>query len=93
MLSFAEIGSAAMLSRATAGIVGGVAVFLTPGSPAAVRLALDRLILPELAHLVGELRRSPTRSDAGGGAGAPDASSSPPRDTPLHEGHGHRHRH
>jgi molybdopterin adenylyltransferase len=89
MLSFAEIGSAAMLSRATAGMVGGVAMFLTPGSPAAVRLALDRLILPELAHLVGELRRSPTGPDAGGGA--PGASS--PRDTPAHEGHGHRHRH
>ena len=51
MLSFAEVGPAAMLSRATAGVVGGVAVFLMPGSPAAVRLAMERLILPELgAH-------------------------------------------
>ncbi|MES1204325.1 MAG: MogA/MoaB family molybdenum cofactor biosynthesis protein [Pseudomonadota bacterium] len=58
-LSFAEIGPAAMLSRATAGIVGGTAVFLMPGSPAAIRLAMDRLILPELSHLIGELRRSP----------------------------------
>jgi molybdenum cofactor biosynthesis protein B len=57
MLSFAEIGSAAMLSRASAGIVHGVPVFVMPGSPAAVRLALGRLILPELGHLVAELRR------------------------------------
>lgn len=59
MLSFAEIGPAAMLSRACAGVIdGGVAVFLMPGSPAAIRLALQRLILPELGHLVSELRRS-----------------------------------
>lgn len=57
MLSFAEIGSAAMLSRASAGIVQGVPVFIMPGSPSAVRLALGRLILPELGHLVAELRR------------------------------------
>jgi len=57
MLSFAEIGAAAMLSRATAGIVAGVAVFLMPGSPAGVQLALDKLILPEVAHLVGQLQR------------------------------------
>jgi molybdenum cofactor biosynthesis protein B len=55
MLSFAEVGPAAMLSRATAGTVGGVAVFLMPGSPAAVRLAMERLILPELGHIVGQL--------------------------------------
>jgi molybdopterin adenylyltransferase len=57
-LSFAEIGAAAMLSRATAGILAGVAVFLTPGSPAGVRLALERLILPELRHLLGQVRRA-----------------------------------
>jgi molybdopterin adenylyltransferase len=55
MLSFAEVGPAAMLSRATAGIMGGVAVFLMPGSPKAVRLAMTRLILPELGHIVGQL--------------------------------------
>jgi molybdenum cofactor biosynthesis protein B len=55
MLSFAEVGAAAMLSRATAGVIGGVAVFLMPGSPKAVRLALTRLILPELGHIVGQL--------------------------------------
>src|SRR5262245_27306235 len=47
MLSFQEIGSAAMLSRATGGISGGCALFLLPGSEAAVRLATTRLILPE----------------------------------------------
>jgi molybdopterin adenylyltransferase len=63
LLSFQEIGPAAMLSRATAGILNGVAVFVVPGSPAAIRLALERLILPELAHLVGELRRGPNAAD------------------------------
>jgi molybdenum cofactor biosynthesis protein B len=56
-LSFDEIGSAAMLTRAAAGLRGGRAIFLLPGSPAAVRLALDRLILPEAAHLVAQARR------------------------------------
>jgi len=51
MLSFAEIGAAAMLSRAVAGIRGRSAVFLMPGSPAAVQLAFDRLILPQLGHV------------------------------------------
>lgn len=59
-LSYAEIGSAALLSRASAGVVGDTLVFSVPGSRAAVRLALDKLILPELGHLVGELRRSPS---------------------------------
>ncbi len=57
LLSFEEIGSAAMLSRAQAGVVRGKPVFLLPGSPAAVRLALTRLVLPEIAHVVDELRR------------------------------------
>jgi molybdenum cofactor biosynthesis protein B len=56
-LSFEEIGSAAMASRAAAGVVGGALVFLLPGSPDACRLAMERLILPELGHLVGQLRR------------------------------------
>ena len=56
-LSFEAIGSRAMLSRATAGVVGGTPVFLLPGSPAAVTLGLTRLVLPEVAHVVGELRR------------------------------------
>ncbi len=57
LLSFQAIGSAAMLSRADAGLVRGTPVFLLPGAPAAVRLALSRLVLPEIGHLVGELRR------------------------------------
>jgi molybdenum cofactor biosynthesis protein B len=57
MLSFQAIGPAAMLSRADAGVVGGALVFLLPGSPAAVELAVDKLIAPELAHAVGQLRR------------------------------------
>ena len=52
-LSFEEVGSASMLSRATAGIVGGVFVALLPGSPKACRLALERLIVPELGHIAG----------------------------------------
>jgi molybdenum cofactor biosynthesis protein B len=58
MLSFQEIGSAAMLSRAVAGVTKeGLIVFAMPGSPAAVRLACERLILPELGHLLEELGR------------------------------------
>ena len=57
MLSFQEIGSAAWLSRALAGTVRGTLVFVLPGSPNAVRLALDRLILRELGHAVRELSR------------------------------------
>jgi molybdenum cofactor biosynthesis protein B len=51
MLSYQEIGAAAMLSRACAGLIDRTAVFLMPGSTAAVRLAMERLILPELGHL------------------------------------------
>lgn len=54
MLSFQEIGSAALLSRALAGLVGGRVVFVLPGSRGAVRLALERLVLPELGHLAAE---------------------------------------
>ncbi len=58
MLSFEEIGSAAMLSRALAGVTReGLVVFAMPGSPAAVKLACERLILPELGHLLEELGR------------------------------------
>ncbi|CCF83811.1 MogA/MoaB family molybdenum cofactor biosynthesis protein [Nitrolancea hollandica] len=56
-LSYAEIGSAAMMSRATAGVYQGTIVLLTPGSSNAVRLAMDKLILPELAHMVYEIRK------------------------------------
>ena len=56
-LSYEEIGSAAMLSRATAGIAHGTVVFVLPGSEHAVRLAMTKLILPELGHLIHELRK------------------------------------
>jgi molybdenum cofactor biosynthesis protein B len=56
-LSYAEIGSAAMLTRAVAGVARGTAVFVLPGSEHAVRLGMTRLILPELGHVVRELRR------------------------------------
>lgn len=57
MLSFQEIGPAAMMSRATAGTAAGKAIFVLPGSPNAVRLAMTRLILPELGHVVQQLRK------------------------------------
>jgi molybdenum cofactor biosynthesis protein B len=57
MLSFQEIGPAAMLSRAIGGLCGKTIVLTMPGSPAAVRLAMEKLIGPELGHLVREARR------------------------------------
>ena len=57
-LSFQEIGAAAMLSRSTAGVVRGRAVFVLPGSPRAAALAMERLILPEVGHLLAQARRS-----------------------------------
>jgi molybdenum cofactor biosynthesis protein B len=60
-LSFQQIGSAAMLSRAVAGVWQGRAVFSVPGSTAAVRLAWERLVGPELSHVVHELRRHAPR--------------------------------
>lgn len=54
-LSFEEIGSAAMMSRAVAGVALGTVLFAMPGSPAAVHLAMERLILPELPHLRQQL--------------------------------------
>ncbi len=57
MLSFQEIGPAAMLSRACAGTCRGRVVVALPGSENAVRLAMTRLLVPELGHLVAETRR------------------------------------
>lgn len=57
MLSFQEIGAAAILSRAVGGLVGRKVLLTMPGSPAAVRLAMERIIVPELPHLVREARR------------------------------------
>jgi len=52
MLSYEQIGSAAMMSRATAGLAAGHIIIALPGSEAAVRLAMEKLVLPELGHLV-----------------------------------------
>lgn len=57
MLSYQEVGAAAMLSRAQLGVHNRRIVASLPGSPGACRLALDRLLLPELGHLVGEVSR------------------------------------
>ena len=56
-LSYEEIGPAAMLSRAVAGTYRGTVVFSMPGSTGAVRLAMEKLILPELGHAVGLLSK------------------------------------
>lgn len=57
MLSFQEIGAAAMLSRATAGLYRGKVLVLMPGSTHAVNLAMTKLILPEIEHLAWEITR------------------------------------
>jgi len=54
MLSYEDIGSAALLSRALAGLARGRVVFVIPGSRGAVRLAMEKLIVPEIAHHAGE---------------------------------------
>ena len=54
MLSYEEIGAAAMVSRALAGLRGDQAIFALPGSRGAIRTALEKLVLPELGHLVAE---------------------------------------
>lgn len=56
-LSYAEIGGAAMLSGALAGVYHGRILFCLPGSPDACRLAAEKLILPELGHIVGVMKR------------------------------------
>jgi molybdenum cofactor biosynthesis protein B len=57
MLSYAEIGPACLLSRAVGGLIGRTAVLVMPGSRAAVQLAMSKIILPELPHLVREARK------------------------------------
>ncbi len=56
-ISFQQIGAAAMLSRASAGRVGNKALICLPGSSKAVKLAAERIILPQLAHILWEIRR------------------------------------
>lgn len=74
MLSYEQIGAAAMLSRAVAGVTGTTAVFALPGSSKAVELGIERLIGPELGHLVGLIQT--TADDAHG--------------SHAHHGRGHR---
>ena len=57
MLSYDQVGAAAMLSRATAGTYRGSVIVSTPGSPKAVQLAWEKLIAPELQHLAWEVGR------------------------------------
>jgi molybdenum cofactor biosynthesis protein B len=56
-LSYEQIGSAAMLSRAVGGVIEGRLLFSLPGARAAVELALEKLIVPQMGHLLSELRR------------------------------------
>lgn len=58
MLSYQEdIGSKAILSRATAGVKGRTAIFALPGSSAAVKLAMEKLVIPELPHVISEIHK------------------------------------
>jgi molybdopterin adenylyltransferase len=57
MLSYQEIGAAAMLSRAQGGLIGDTLVLTMPGSTAAVKLAMEKLILPEIGHLIKHARK------------------------------------
>jgi molybdenum cofactor biosynthesis protein B len=59
MLSYAEIGPACLLSRAVGGLMGRVAILVMPGSRAGVELAMTRIILPELPHIVREATKTP----------------------------------
>jgi molybdopterin adenylyltransferase len=60
MLSYAEIGPACLLSRAVGGLIDKLVVLVMPGSRAAVDLAMSKIILPELPHIVHEARKIPT---------------------------------
>lgn len=77
MLSFAEIGSAAMLSSAIGGVARGRAVFALPGSVAACQLAMEKLILPELGHIAGELKKEAPLSRKAGEIVKPVVRSRP----------------
>jgi molybdenum cofactor biosynthesis protein B len=57
MLSYHDIGPAAILSRATGGLLGRKVLLTMPGSPAAIRLAMEKIIIPQLPHLLREARR------------------------------------
>ncbi len=78
MLSYEQIGAAAMLSRATGGLIGRTVVLTMPGSRAAVSLAMDKIIVPELGHLLREATGAVNRQtpDGAAGAGSADAGQS-----------------
>lgn len=57
MMSYKEIGTGALMSRATAGVIGGKVVMCLPGSTEAIRLAVKRIIIPEIGHMVHEATR------------------------------------
>ena len=57
MLSYHDIGTAAMMSRACAGTIGRVIVISLPGSEAAVRLAMTKLVIPELGHMIQQANK------------------------------------
>ncbi len=57
LLTYQDIGSPAIMSRATAGVINGRVLFSTPGSENAVQMAMEKLILPELGHLLKELTK------------------------------------
>ena len=63
MLSWQEVGAASMLSRATAGVSSSTVIFSLPGSLNAVRLAMEKLIGPELGHVVLEIKKHAPRSN------------------------------
>lgn len=66
VLSYAEVGAASMLSRAFAGVLGHTILFALPGSTNAVRLAMEKLIVPELGHLVREVRPERRKPETNG---------------------------
>jgi molybdenum cofactor biosynthesis protein B len=57
MISYKEIGSAAMMSRASAGLINKKIVFIVPGSPSAIATAVKELIMPEISHIYYELNK------------------------------------
>jgi cyclic pyranopterin phosphate synthase len=83
-LSYAEVGPAAMMSRATAGTMSGGVVLVLPGSPDAVRLALERIVLPELGHLarLGVRTAEPGRAAAPAEAAPAEAAPAPAEAAP-----------
>jgi molybdopterin adenylyltransferase len=85
-LSYQAIGPAAMLSRALGGLAGDTAVFALPGSPEACALALDRLILPELRHLIHQVDRERGADGAGTPAPSPAAAIAAPAAMPASPG-------